>query len=70
MYSINPEYATLASRIIVSNHHKNTLDTFSEKVEKLYTFEKPLLNKGFYDLVQENKELKSELAAIKEYIGM
>lgn len=69
MYSINPEYATLASRIIVSNHHKNTLDTFSEKVEKLYTFEKPLLNKGFYDLVQENKELiDNKIDYSKDYL--
>ena len=25
MYSIHPDYATLASRIIISNHHKKTI---------------------------------------------
>ena len=39
MYSINPQYATLAYRILVSNHHKTIYNTFSQKVEELYTFE-------------------------------
>ena len=69
MYSINPQYATLASRILVSNHHKNTHNTFSQKVEELYTFEKPLLNKNFYDLVQANKELiDSKIDYSKDYL--
>ena len=33
MYSKDPEYKTLAGRIVISNHHKNTLDTFSEKIQ-------------------------------------
>ena len=28
MYSTDPEYATLASRIVISNHQKSTLDKF------------------------------------------
>ena len=36
MYSKNPEYATLAGRIVVSNHHKNTSDSFSNVVSDLY----------------------------------
>ena len=36
MYSKNPEYATLASRIVVSNHHKRTNESFSSVIEELY----------------------------------
>jgi len=32
----NPEYGVLASRIIVSNHHKNTSPSFSETINILY----------------------------------
>jgi len=32
----NPEYQKLASRIIISNAHKNTIECFSEVMEKLY----------------------------------
>ena len=57
MYSKHPDYAKLASRIVVSNHHKNTLDTFSDKVEKMFHVEKPLVNEHFYELVKNNKVL-------------
>ena len=50
MYSKHPDYAKLASRIVVSNHHKNTMDSFSSKVEKMFGVEKPLINKEFYEL--------------------
>ena len=32
----NLDYGILADRIIISNNHKNTLDTFSEKANVLY----------------------------------
>ena len=31
----HPDWGTLASRIAISNHHKNTLGSFSEVVKKL-----------------------------------
>ena len=36
MSTIHPNYGILASRIIISNMHKITPDTFSEAIEKLY----------------------------------
>ena len=30
MTTVHPDYGTLASRIIISNHHKNTSPSFSE----------------------------------------
>ena len=34
----HPDYGILASRIIVSNNHKNTIASFSDTMEKLYNF--------------------------------
>jgi len=58
----HPDYNTLASRIIISNHHKNTDSSFFSAMEKLYNFtdihdkHSPLISKDLYDIVTENKE--------------
>ena len=36
MSTQHPDYGILAGRIIVSNHHKNTISSFSEVMKKLY----------------------------------
>ena len=69
LYSTHPDYSVLASRIVVSNHHKNTEGKFSKKVAMLFnaiTNERstPLVNEGFYDLVMENKE---EIESVIDY---
>ncbi|MAL65214.1 MAG: ribonucleoside-diphosphate reductase subunit alpha [Candidatus Marinimicrobia bacterium] len=73
MYSKNPQFKTLAGRIVISNHHKNTLNTFSEKIELLYNYHKngkhkPLVAKYLYDLVMLNKEkIDSSIDYMKDY---
>jgi ribonucleoside-diphosphate reductase subunit M1 len=73
MYSKNPQFKTLAGRIVVSNHHKNTKNTFSEKIEALYNYHKngihkPLVAKYLYDLVLENKEkIDNTIDYMKDY---
>lgn len=58
----NPEYSTLASRIIVSNHHKNTSPSFSETIQILYDNtdihgnKVSLVSEQLYDTVMKNKE--------------
>jgi len=58
----NPEYSTLASRIIISNHHKNTSPSFSETIQILYNNKdihgnpSPLISDELYDIVNKNKE--------------
>jgi ribonucleoside-diphosphate reductase alpha chain len=58
----NPEYSTLASRIIISNHHKNTSPSFSETIQILYNNKdvhdnpSPLVSEELYDIVNKNKE--------------
>jgi ribonucleoside-diphosphate reductase subunit M1 len=55
LYSKNPDYAVLASRIVISNHIKSTSNKFSDVVEKLYS--KGILEDYLYDLVKNNKDL-------------
>ena len=62
LYSKNVNYKHLASRIVVSNHHKNTSGTFGNIVDRLHNYKKngkgePLINDDFYNLVQSNLEL-------------
>ena len=60
----HPDYALLASRIAVSNLHKETKKTFSEVMEDLYVYLDPktgenasLLAEDVYNVIMENREL-------------
>ncbi|CAN8072639.1 unnamed protein product [Agarophyton chilense] len=57
------DYSLLASRIAVSNLHKQTVKSFSETVEKLYTYKlaltdtpAPLIDEKVYEFVMENRD--------------
>jgi len=68
--SLEPEYGVLSARILVHNHHRNTLNSFYDKMEKLYRRKDgegrtvPLLNKTFYKFVRANQR---HLDAIIDY---
>jgi ribonucleoside-diphosphate reductase alpha chain len=60
----HPDYALLASRIAVSNLHKNTEKSFSATMEALYTYVDPKTNKkaaliadDVHKIIQENAEM-------------
>ena len=60
----HPDYALLASRIAVSNLHKETKKTFSEVIEDLYRYEDPKTNENasliaddVYRVVMDNKDV-------------
>src|SRR6187401_1131987 len=60
----HPDYALLASRIAVSNLHKNTKKSFSETMKDLYTYvyaktgkTAPLLADDIYKVISENADL-------------
>jgi ribonucleoside-diphosphate reductase alpha chain len=60
----HPDYAILASRIAVSNLHKNTVKSFSETMYKLYNYvdkgtgkKLPLLADDVWQIIEENAEL-------------
>ncbi|MBC7400929.1 MAG: ribonucleoside-diphosphate reductase subunit alpha, partial [Mucilaginibacter sp.] len=59
----HPDYALLASRIAVSNLHKNTIKSFSETMGNLYKYIDPktsknasLLADDVHDIIQRNAE--------------
>ena len=58
----HPDYSILASRIIISNHHKNTSPSFSETIHMLYNNvdnhdnQIPLVSDELYNVVINNKE--------------
>ncbi len=60
----HPDYALLASRIAVSNLHKETKKTFSEVIDDMYNYIDPktklnasLIAEDVYKVIQENKEI-------------
>ena len=61
------DYGILASRIIVSNNHKNTPPSFSQAMELLYNFKdihgavKPLLHEKFWQIVKTNKAVYDDM---------
>lgn len=61
METSEPEYGILSSRILINNHHKNTLTSFKDKMGKLYRRTDhtgkphPFLNKSFYKFVCTNQ---------------
>jgi len=60
----HPDYALLASRIAVSNLHKNTIKSFSETMSRLYHYadsgsgkNTPLIADDVWQIIEENAEL-------------
>ena len=66
MYTKNPEYGKLASRVVVSNHHKMTNSKFSTVIGELY--ENEIIQEYLYDLVKENSEtIDEKINHMKDY---
>jgi ribonucleoside-diphosphate reductase alpha chain len=60
----HPDYALLASRIAVSNLHKNTIKSFSETMRKLHAYKDPktgknasLLADDVWDVIEANADV-------------
>ena len=59
----HPDYGTLAGRIIISNHQKNTIPSFSKVMQQLYEFtdfhgnHSPLLSKETWSTIKYNAEV-------------
>ncbi len=59
----HPDYGTLAARIVVSNHQKNTDQVFSNVVKELYNFKdvhgthRPLLSQTLYTYVSQYSDI-------------
>ena len=67
LYSKDINYKELASRIIISNHHKNTSPIFSDVIEILYN--NKIINKSLYNTVQSNKDvINAKIISKKDYL--
>jgi ribonucleoside-diphosphate reductase alpha chain len=64
----NLEYSKLASRLVISNLHKNTTECFSDVMEKLYAnvdkndIPAPILADDFIEFVRTHKDILNEKA--------
>ena len=66
MYSKHPDYAELASRIVISNHQKMTNNNFSDVIKELYEY--GVIHKYLYDLVLENDDkINKEINDINDF---
>lgn len=76
----HPDYGTLAGRIIVSNHQKNTDPCFSNVMKNLYEFKnihgvnKPLISEQFWCFLQKHSDeldymIKHDRDYLIDYFG-
>ena len=69
--SQHPDYGTLASYIIISNHHKNTNPSFVSVMKSLYEFKDksnnhtPLISESTWNIISNNSELLEK--TVSEY---
>jgi len=75
MSANHPDYGTLAGRIVISNHQKNTEPSFCNVVNKLYNFKnindinKPLLSKELFDFVEYyGSEIENMIDYNRDYL--
>jgi ribonucleotide reductase alpha subunit/intein/homing endonuclease len=71
----HPDYGTLASRIVVSNHQKNTVSSFSSVMKDLYDFKdhsgshKPLIANYIWKFTEDNAdELNDMIDHSRDYL--
>jgi ribonucleotide reductase alpha subunit len=71
----HPDYNVLAGRILVSNHHKNTDDSFAYVMERLYNFidvkgnHAPLIAKKYWDIIDTHREtLNAMIVYDRDYL--
>jgi ribonucleoside-diphosphate reductase alpha subunit len=75
MSTSNPDYGTLASRIIVSNHQKNTDPYFDMVVNRLYNFKdihgkkRPLLSNNLFEFASDYlQEIEDMIDYERDYL--
>jgi ribonucleoside-diphosphate reductase alpha chain len=71
----NPDYASLAARISISNHQKNTDSIFSNVMKELYEFKdnngnnKPLVSQCLWDFTQKfSKQINEMIVYDRDYL--
>ena len=71
----HPDYGTLAGRIVVSNHQKNTCDSLYDVMYRLYTYidgnqsHSPLISEETLNVISKNKEeIESMIDYNRDYL--
>ena len=63
-----PEYGIIATRIIISNNHKQTPPTFREAMYNLYNQPNPVVSQQLYDISQQfSSEIESRIDYMRDY---
>lgn len=75
MSTKHPDYGELASRIIVSNNHKNTSSIFLEAMKELYEFKdihgkhSPLIDENIWNIIKtHHEEIEKEINYNRDYL--
>lgn len=71
----NHQYGILAGRVIINNHHKNTLTSFKDKMDILYLRKDthgngcPLLDERFYKFILKNqREIENHIDYSRDFL--
>ena len=65
----HPDYGILASRIVVSNHHKNTDSSFYNIMKKLYEYrEGPLISEQLWSALNAKEQIESFIDYKRDYL--
>jgi ribonucleoside-diphosphate reductase alpha chain len=75
MSTVHPDYNILAGRLVVSNHQKNTMDTFTDVINALYNNkdkhnkQSPIVSDTLYQVVCEHsKDIESMIDYDRDYL--
>ena len=68
--SQHPDYGTLASYIVISNHHKNTDPSFVNVMRRLYEFtdnvgiHTPLISQHIWNIIEKNADFLDDFVSV------
>jgi len=75
MSTIHPDYETLSSLIVVSNHQKNTEPSFMKTMEKMYKFidskgrHKPFISEKFWEFtIQYSQQIEDMIDYTRDFL--
>jgi ribonucleoside-diphosphate reductase alpha subunit len=69
MSSQHTDYGILASRIVISNHHKNNKHTFSEGIQKLFDYNSEMIDLSLKTFILENAEtINRTICSDRDYL--
>ena len=69
MSTHHPDYGSLASRVVISNHHKNTLPSFYQTMYTVHGYNNSLINQRLLNVIQMNhEEIEATIDYSRDYL--